>query len=51
MGAAGMRGGGRRSQVLHLAQLCENDLRGLSLPGRRERERAEQSYYSSMTQP
>lgn len=41
MAASGMEdgwGGGWRCQVLHLAQRCEDDLRGLSLPGCRERE-------------
>lgn len=39
MAAAGMEGGEGRCQVLHLAQRCEDDLGGLSLPGCRERER------------
>ena len=39
MAAASVEGGERRCQVLHLAQRCEDDLGGLSLPGCRERER------------
>lgn len=39
MAAVGMEGGERPCPVLHLAQRCEDDLGGLSLPGCRERER------------
>lgn len=39
MAALGMEGGERHCLVLHLAQRCEDDLGGLSLPGCRERER------------
>lgn len=38
MAALGMEGGERHRLVLHLAQRCEDDLGGLSLPGCRERE-------------